>query len=303
MRLGVLYKKYSAILTLILALAFCSCNSKLIENKTQKDEEVSIPNLRFDRSVEQLQTRVFYEDSILVHTAQELVEGIKSNRFIQLVNRHYQLNSALFIDSIKNLKIQSLDSSRISVLNGQSNVISISNSQGIELNNLIIGNSSKPFGKGEVGVVRINHSYEVAIENSGIIGRGSFGLKCFDVVDFQFNNSKITDCSKLIFELEKSKNCIFNNSSFHDNELSISVLGGFTNSTKQVFFNNCDFRKNLPAMTGNPAFNFMDNVNSPEDHIVFTNCSFENNPGYVWYGEKIDLINCEMDSADFLRFN
>lgn len=302
MRLGALNKIYSVVFPLMLVLVLSSCNNKLAENKIQK-EAIPDPKFFFDRSDKQLQNKVFYDDTLEVYSAEELVKGIQNNRFIKLVNPLYQLNSSLLIDSIKNLKIMGLNRSRISLNDSESNVISISNSSGIQLENLIVGKPTIPLEERIAGVVRINHSLRIRIENSQITGKGNIGLKCFDVVDFQFNNSEITDCSKLIFELEKSKNCIFNNSSFHDNELSISVLGGFTNSTKQVFFNNCDFRNNLPVMTGNPAFNFMDNVNSPEDHIVFTNCSFENNPGYVWYGEKIDLINCEMDSTDFVRFN
>ena len=55
-------------------------------------------------------------------------------------------------------------------------------------------------------------------------------------------------------------------------------------------------------MVGNPAFNFRDNYKDFNEQILFTNCTFKNNKGFKWYGDKIKLSNCKIDSSDFIGF-
>ena len=133
-------------------------------------------------------------------------------------------------------------------------------------------------------------------------GSGTNGLATFDVYNLKFTNFEITQSTSLIFELEKSRKIEFKNSKFQNNNLSISVLGGFTSSTKDISFVNCDFLNNLPDQTGNPAFNFYDNSEEGdlEVKIIFTNCTFKNNKGFKWYGDNIKLNNCILDSSGFI---
>lgn len=239
-------------------------------------------------------------DTISVQTAEELIKHIKSNRVIELANHEYQLSSTLLIDRIKNLKIVGPGISNLLITGKNEAVLDISNCHNIQLTNLIIGHSESPGYEGEQGVLRISHSDHINISNCKLLGAGTFGLITYDVHNFRFSNSEITDCTALIFELEKSRNFIFENSKFQHNNLSISVMGGFTNSTKEISFENCAFLNNKPKMTGNPAFNFRDNYTDFDEKITFSNCRFMNNKGYKWYGDKIELRNCKIDTTDFI---
>jgi hypothetical protein len=154
--------------------------------------------------------------------------------------------------------------------------------------------------KGEQGAIRISYSSHIDITDCKLIGSGTFGLITSHVNKLIFTNSEITACSALIFELDSCRNFEFLESKFHNNNLGASVLGGFTNSTRDINFLKCDFINNKPHMTGNPAFNFMNNYDDFDNPIIFTNCTFRNNKGYKWYGKNIELINCKIDSSDFI---
>jgi hypothetical protein len=241
-------------------------------------------------------------DTVTVQTAEELIKHIRSNRVIELINSEYILTSTLLIDSITNLKIVGTGLSRLMINERNSTAVKLLNSHHVQLSNLILGHAESPRYEDEQGVLRINHSQNIVISNCKVIGAGTFGLITYEVSDLKFTNSEITACTVLIFDLEKSRNIEFINSQFHNNILATSVLGGFTNSTSEVTFTNCSFLDNKPAMAGNPAFNFMDNSEDLDAPIIFSNCTFKNNKGFKWYGDKIELNDCEIDSTDFINF-
>lgn len=44
----------------------------------------------------------------------------------------------------------------------------------------------------------------------------------------------------------------------------------------------------------------MNNYQDFDEKIIFKNCTFKNNKGFKWYGGKIKLEQCEIDSTDFI---
>lgn len=158
-----------------------------------------------------------------------------------------------------------------------------------------IGNTEKTSYKGN-GVVRISYSHNINILNSSIIGTGTFGLNTYAVYNLKFKKSEITNCSLFIFDIERTRKLEFIDSDFHNNNLFTSVLGGFTNASREISFLNCKFENNLPKMSGNPLFNQRDLY----EPVLFTNCTFSNNVGYKWYGDQIKLVDCIMDVNDFI---
>ena len=280
---------------------FSSCRDN--ENKIKHPNNDKLNNRSYyDLSEDIIDNDVYYTDTITVQTTEKLIAQIRSNRLIKLVDNEYLLKSPLLIDSIKNLKIVGTDFSKLMIYERNATVIKLLNSHNIHLDSLIIGHTQSPGHKGEQGVLRISHSYNINISNCNLYGSGTFGLVTYDVYSLKFTNSEITECTALIFELEKSRKFEFRDSKFHNNNLDISVLGGFTNSTKEITFLNCDFLNNKPTMVGNPAFNFMDNWEDFDESIIFTNCTFKNNKGFKWYGDKIELNDCKIDSSDFIGF-
>ena len=99
-----------------------------------------------------------------------------------------------------------------------------------------------------------------------------------------------------------SSNIEFINSKFYNSDLATSVLGDFTNSTKDQIFLKCEFLNNKPAMVGSSVFNFMGIYENFDESIIFTNCIFKNNKGFKWYRDKIELKDCKIDSTDFIIF-
>jgi len=243
---------------------------------------------------------IHYSDTITIKTAEEFIKQIRSNRLIKLVSNEYAFKSTVLIDRIHNLKIVGTDSSRLMIEGSNASVLKLLNAHNIHLDSLEIGHTESPGHQGEHGALRISNAHHINISNCKILGAGTFGLITKNTDHLKFAHSEITKCTFLIFELEKSRNIEFKNTKFHHNNLAISVLGAFTNSTKEVTFLNCDFLNNKPAMAGNPAFNFMGNWEDFNEPILFTNCTFKNNKGFKWYGDKIKLDHCRIDSSGFI---
>ena len=255
---------------------------------------------------------VYYKDTVTAKNSKELVSLIASNRLIRLLDKDYILRSSsyyqgggnedasdkqgLLIDNIKNLKIVGTGSSRLLAYERNATVLKFSNVHNIHLDNIIIGHTEDPAYACEQGVLLISYSYNINISNCKLFGSGTFGLITYAVYNLKFLDSEITECTSLIFILERSRKFEFKNSKFHNNSLYTSVLGGFTNASQEISFLNCEFLDNQPEMPGNPAFNQSD-IFEP---ISFTDCTFKNNKGFKWYGGQIKLENCEMDSSGFI---
>lgn len=283
-------------------------NSKILEyDKTKYIENDSLLNIDsfFNLEADLLDTNVFYLDTVIAKTSNEFIESIQSNRVIQLENINYSFSTSsnnfpLKIEGVKNLKIIGTPGSNF-VAEGKSNcVLQVANAYNIHIDNIVLGQESDTTRFCNYGKLKIEHAYNVTVENTKILGGGSIGLVTKDINNFVFKNSEITQCDILIFELDKSKRCRFVDSKFYNNHLGASVLGGFTNGSQNVTFDNCEFVNNIPKNAGNPAFNFFENYKNSEDQILFINSTFRNNNGFKWYGEKIKLEKCKIDSSDFI---
>lgn len=274
------------------------------------------PNRRpyYHLSKNSIDNNVYYNDTVTARTSEELIAQIKSNRLIKLLDKEYILSpqsyhqenasnekekQGLFIDSIKNLKIIGTGSSKLLSDGRNTTVVKISNAHNIHLDSIIIGQTEDQKSNYAQNVLKIDYSYNIDISNSKLVA-GFLGLVTYAVYNLKFSNSEIMESTGLIFDLERSRKFEFYQSKFYNNNLTISVLGAFTNSTKEISFSNCVFLDNKPKVAGNPAFNFNDNYNNFNEPILFENCTFKNNKGYKWYEEKIKLNHCAIDSSDFI---
>lgn len=280
---------------------FSSCGANGNNNRIEHMNQDKIISKSYFELCDEVKDSIeYFVDTIMVKTTEELINEIRSNRVLKLVGYKYSFDSTLHIDNIENLKIIGTGFSELMIFEKNATVINLLNSHNISLESLIIGHSENQGHIGKQGILRIEHSSNISISNCKLLGYGTFGLVTNDVCNLKFANSEITECTAIIFEFEKSRKFEFEYSKFQNNNLSISVLGGFTNSTKEIAFLNCEFLNNKPDMTGNPAFNFMDNWEDFDEKIIFKNCTFKNNKGYKWYGDKIKLDNCKIDSSDFI---
>ncbi len=253
-----------------------------------------------DERGEFYETQRVFRDTIFTHTSDELKSQLRSNRVLLLGNRNYKLRSALQIDGIENLKIIGGEATGLMLAEQNANVLKLTSAHNIWIENVTVGHATNQTYRGEQGMVRIEQSSNINIERCKILGAGTFGLIAKDVRELTIENSEISKCSALIFELNGCQKVEFRNTKFQDSKLAVSVLGGFTNSTKEVTFTDCMFLNNQPEIGGNPVFNFDNNYQKFEEKIIFKNCTFKNNVGYKWYGDKIKLENCKIDSTDFM---
>jgi len=279
-------------------IVFHSCgphgNSKKIESVIKTESKSN-----FESCDDLIEKPKVFTDTIFAESGKEISSQIQNNRVIILRNKNYKLDSTLLIDNIENLKIVGTGTTEL-ITQQNSTVLNLQNSRKVSLENLIFKHSKEQQHIGKQGILRIEHSSNITVLKCRILGDDTFGLSTNDVCTMKFENSEIRKCKAVIFELSNSRKIDFKNSKFRDSELAISVLGGFTNSTKEVKFTNCKFINNQPKIRGNPVFNFDNNYERFEEKIIFQNCTFKNNQGYKWYGKKIKLKNCNIDSSDFI---
>lgn len=255
-------------------------------------------NPYYHLSKDLIDNNVYYADTIIVRTTEELIKNLKNNRLIQLIENEYNLDSLLLIKQIKNLKIVGTGASKLLLNNKNGTVLMLVNSHNIHLEGLIIGRPENLAFNEEQGVLRIDYAYNINISNCKIYGPGTIGLRTYGVYDLVFSDSEITGCGILIFHIARCRAFKFVHSKFHDNFLVTSVLGGFTNASREISFLDCAFLDNKPEMPGNPAFNQSDIYES----VLFTNSVFKNNKGFKWYKDRVRLINCQIDADDFINF-
>lgn len=272
-------------------------NDSLLKHPYNQDDPYGRPY--YHLSYDLIDDHVYYVDTVVVKTGDELAKKIKSNRLVQLVNSKYILSATLKVEGLKNLKIVGAENSIIQVENKNGSVLEILNSHNICLENLIIGEAESSVYIGGQGVVSARYCYNIDILNCTLLSAATFGLVTYAVYNITFVDSEITACSSLLFDIERSRKIMFVRSKFHHNHLSISVLGGFSNACKDLKFLDCQFVNNQPELIGNPVFNQRDLY----EPITFINCTFKENKGYKWYGDFIKLINCQVDSSDFISFH
>lgn len=280
------------LIPLILFTAACQMGSK------KKPESVLEQEFRPFSEKEHLEISPSLDTVFISHT-KELEKNLKSNTVLIIEGGTYILETTLILKAFKNLSLKGLGLVEILLHSKNESVLKIENSKNILLENIDLGGFPKSESLEKNILVEIQNSSNINIQNCKIKGHSKIGLVTQNVSDLFVANSELTNCSILIFDLQNSQNIKFFQSKFCDNNLNASVLGGFTNGTRRVEFQNCEFSNNKPKMIGNPAFNFDGNWKDFHEKILFSNCTFRKNVGFKWYPDKIQLENCIIDSNDF----
>ena len=282
---------------LLFCIPCCFCTCKQTETHTSNLSEQSATT-----SMSGNQNEAVIRDTVTAHNYTELTNLIRSYRQINLLGKDYEIEdadkSSLRIENIHHLDIIGEQSTRI-IGASEAVVVSMEGSNNISISNLTLISNPEEQQQCQGAVMYLTNSSDVSLDKIKIVGDGSTGLYTKKVRGLELSNSEVTGCDCLIFELEDSQDCLFDNVLFSGNKLATSVLGGFTESTHDVTFYDCRFIDNEPASVGNPAFNFA--YNSEKFPVTMTRCIFKNNKGFKWYGDQINLIDCDIDTADFVE--
>ena len=281
-------KRCGVYIPLLLCLFACKQTDTHLSSPSDTDP---ISKVRSDDTI---------RDTVTANNIRELETLIRSNRQINLLGKDYKVYGleayVLRIRNIHDLDIVGEETTTI--LGGsEATVLSVVKSNNITVQNVSLMSYPDTGRRCQGGVLDLYNLTNLSLTNVTIRGKGAVGLVAKEIQGLEMSHSEITGCTCMIFELENSHNCQFNNVLFHNNNVVMSVLGGFTEGAGDINFNQCQFVNNQPKLVGNPAFNFA--YNSEEQPVIMTDCTFDNNKGFKWYVNQIKLIDTNIDTTDF----
>lgn len=171
------------------------------------------------------------------------------------------------------------------------NVISLKNCKNVKIDGIIAGHAvEKGYCSG--GVVYIDNSSDIEIDNCHLYGCGTYGIISDNSQNINVNNSEIYECTYGLIDLNDSSNFNFNNCTFKDSEeFTMFAMYG----CKNINFENC-------TITGNKCSEYGYLVSASESSsVVFTKCLFENNT-YDYFctlNDDITLNSCKGKDENF----
>lgn len=204
---------------------------------------------------------------ITVHNGKQLVNALRPNVTIQLAPGNYDLNKVKeklpyyqnrSITNIQNLTIEGKGEKYVDFITADlyASVIQLKNCENVVIRNLNIGHVPDQDGC-QGNVVEITESKNITIDKCIMFGCGINGLELYQVQDFNCKNSYIKECSQSILALGTSKNVLFENCNFADNEGNEICTG----NCDKVEFKNC-------AIIGKESIPFF---SDSDQYVVLTN--------------------------------
>ena len=203
-----------------------------------------------------------WENEIVVHTLEEFIQALGSNRTIIVSPGIYIFRDVdVGVGGIDNPKAEALDhlsefydNSTIHDVNnltiigkgkfppaflqpdGYSHVMRFQNCRNVYLNNLILGHHPEA-GWCMGGVLFAQNCEQMRIENTVLFGSGTEGLSLITVEDFTLSYSWITQCTEQFSSFSHVRNVILDNSLISNNS---PELRGFAIFDAEVLFRNTE---------------------------------------------------------------
>jgi hypothetical protein len=190
----------------------------------------------------------------------------------------------LTLSGIKNLTIRGAEGGAQLVVDPRyAFVLKFTGASNITIENITAGHSEGGYCEG--GVFGFEKSSKISIDDAGMYGCGTEGLRLDSVDGMKVVGSSIYECTYDIMTINKSKNISFERCVFRDNkEYSLVNI----ESTNGVTFNNCRF-------TGNQGIMF--NVSGNSRNVAVKKTAFRGNnlDEPVEHSENVSFTNCEFD--------
>lgn len=204
---------------------------------------------------------------ITVHNGKQLVDALRPNVTIQLAPGNYDLNKVKeklpyyqnrSITNIHNLTIEGKGEKYVDFITADlyAPVIQLKNCENVVIRNLNIGHV--PVQDGCQGnVVEIAESKNITIDKCIMFGCGINGLALYQVQDFNCKNSFIKECSQSILALGTSKDVVFENCNFVENEGNEIRTG----NCDKVEFKNCAIigKESIPLFSDSDQYSVLTN--------------------------------------------
>ncbi len=242
---------------------------------------------------------------VRVSTAQQLIDAIGNDTQIIIETSDVlDLEDGIIIDGISNLSIESADERvHLRVHNEQSDVISVYNSQYIDLSDLKLGHNV-PRGNCEGFVVSVLNSSNIGISDCSLYGCGLEGLFINKVKNLTAFNLDIYECHDEAVDIRAyeshTDNIVLDRCRIHDCGLAVTVFASDKDTITNVVFNDCKINSYVSYSKGqvfaNAPVTFNDCVIETADDIsddtkkyaTFNNCKISRIPAKesIEYGHE-----------------
>jgi len=210
-----------------------------------------------DTNVLEIAQKTLYVDNAL-----DFLNAMDSNRHIILTKGDYNLSTVdlsqvssdhLYVSQVydgqqlefiglRNLTIEGagVDETVLLVEPRYAHVLTFNNSSELTFANLTMGHTIEK-GSCVGGVISFGDSRDMTFQNTRLYGCGTYGIVADGLFGLEFLDSTIDGCSYGIMQFHNSKDLLFANSVFKDNEMYDLITFG---STQNIAINNCVFDNN-----------------------------------------------------------
>lgn len=215
------------------------------------------------------------------------------------------------VQNVQNLCIEAEEGARVelSTENSYARTLGFEDCHEITLRGLTCGHEVEP-GYCTGSVIYLNRCSDIAIDNCNLYGSGTYGIEAYSIFGLTVDDTDIYECTYGLVWFSAAEVVTFNNCSFMTSEqysmfsfigcysmdfYDCKIIGNETKSEGSPFitcqeslgvdFENCQFR-------GNKYQVFLEEGhNPPNNTIVFTNCTVEDERQDLDYPEGITQVS------------
>ena len=165
-----------------------------------------------------------------------------------------------------------------------SNVLPFENCNNITIKGITAGHTiEKGYCVG--GVIRLDNTSDVTIENCKLYGCGTYGIICDKASNISAINTEIYECTYGIVEFGYSKNINLKSCILRDSE-QFSMFSIY----------NCENVKISDSkISGNKSDEMFSFISSTESsNVIFENCNFSNNNYKNFKSGNVEFVNCNV---------
>ncbi|HEY8392733.1 MAG TPA: right-handed parallel beta-helix repeat-containing protein [Capillibacterium sp.] len=254
---------------------------------------------------------------ITVSTPEEFIEAIGPDRIIRIEADVLQLPDELLpidnkyvtqeevwdgyqllIQDVANMTITGAGEKPVKIL-AQSRyayIFAFVNAEKIKIEGVEAGHNTAVEGECMVGVLSFQDCRDIVIERSILFGCGADGVDLYNVDGFHFKNSVIKDCLYGIMTIYQSRNCLFSNSTFTDNDGYHLI---YINNARNITFKECEIVNN--SALGYGAGSIFDV--SQSEAVRVEDCLVENNMAnlFISQGTGLTVKGTPVENNFFFR--
>ena len=250
--------------------------------------------------------------NVTVSSSQELFDAIAPDICITIKAGVYDLSTvaatashyaeagsgtaALLVSGLEGLTLQAESGADVELVTPDmfSEVLMFQNCTGITLAGIKAGHSITGEYECDAGVLLLDQTVDVLVEDCFFYGCGSIGIRLMDCASALISATTVTDCSLRAVDLWRINDIVFSNCKFINNRAYGCVIYGYGYESPTVFID-CEISGNKSLLWA---------VVELEGEALFERCIFRDNALIkgsepVFKGDGISLRDCEIEKNNF----